>query len=178
MDDICFMSEVPGSGALRVTHVAPDHVRREALSHLGERAGDRKDITDGEIIALFGPDWGLFVGEIIRTVAQKVAPDALTSVVKISQNDLPGDRHFRRAWRKSGGSVVVDLPEARKVQMEHIRSARNKRLIELDKRKYGAEYDAERQKMRDIPQTFDLTVAATPEELKSLWPPELVNEKP
>lgn len=43
---------------------------------------------------------------------------------------------------------------------------------------YGAEYDAERQKLRDIPQSFDLTMAATPEELKNLWPSELIDDKP
>jgi hypothetical protein len=88
---------------------------------------------------------------------------------EITDNELPQDRLFRDAWKDEGG-IKIDMPKARAIHMARIRDKRNKRLEELDKRKYGAEYDAERQALRDLPQTFDLTQATTPDELKALWP--------
>jgi len=53
----------------------------------------------------------------------------------------------------------------------------NARLDELDKKKYGPEFNKEIQTLRDIPQEFDLTIAQTPEELKELWPEQLSKGK-
>jgi hypothetical protein len=92
----------------------------------------------------------------------------------IGEDDLPADRAFRNAWTRCPvNKIKVDMDKARVIHMGRIREARNDRLAELDKRKYGAEYDAERQALRDLPETFDLTKAATPEELKALIPEEL-----
>lgn len=37
----------------------------------------------------------------------------------------------------------------------------------------GRDVTTEKQKLRDLPQTLDLTVAQTPEDLKALWPADL-----
>ena len=88
----------------------------------------------------------------------------------VETDSLPADRYFRNAWKDDGAKVDVDMPKARNIHMGKIRAMRNKRLGELDKRKYGAEFDTERDTLRDIPQSFDLGVASTASELKALWP--------
>jgi hypothetical protein len=58
--------------------------------------------------------------------------------------------------------------------MDNIRSKRDEKLKELDiEQLKGVDVSAQKQVLRDIPQTFDLTGAATPDELKTLWPPEV-----
>ncbi len=84
--------------------------------------------------------------------------------------------------------IEVDMDKARKIHMAKIRIARNKKLQELDieiiRIIEGTDFRTGRyisfgnipqrkQILRDIPQTFDLTVAKTPEELNALWPKEL-----
>ena len=87
---------------------------------------------------------------------------------------VPSDRTFRDAWEtdnaESPEPIRVNILKARDIHMDRIRIDRDKRLTELDKRKYGTEYDTERQTLRDIPQNFNLIVATTPDELKALWP--------
>ena len=58
--------------------------------------------------------------------------------------------------------------------MDEIRKVRNKKLEELDVETLrGVDVQEKKQKLRDIPSTFDLTKAATPKDLKALWPNEL-----
>jgi hypothetical protein len=90
----------------------------------------------------------------------------------IDRESVPEDGPFRSALKYD---LSIDMPKARKIHMDRIRLSRDKRLTELDKRKYGSEFDAERQRLRDLPQTLDLSTATTPEELKALWPQELEN---
>ena len=92
----------------------------------------------------------------------------------IDEAAIPVDRTFRNAWTKCPiNGVKIDMDKARVIHMDRIRAARDERLTELDKRKYGSDHDDERQRLRDIPQTFNLSKANTPEELKALWPTEL-----
>lgn len=89
-------------------------------------------------------------------------------------SEIPTDRTFRGAWSHCPKKKIrVDMDKARDIHMSRIREARNTKLAELDKRKYGPEFDAHRQKLRDLPQTLDLSKAKTPEELKTLWPDDL-----
>ena len=77
--------------------------------------------------------------------------------------------------------IVINMPKAREIQMDKIREVRNKELVKKDIDFMKAlEADdgshkaiaTEKQVLRDIPQTFDLTTD-TPEQLKSKWPDEL-----
>ena len=80
--------------------------------------------------------------------------------------------------------VIINMAKARGIQMDKIREVRNKELVKKDIEFMKAlEADdgshtaiaAEKQVLRDIPQTFDLTTE-TPEQLKELWPEGLSKE--
>ena len=93
---------------------------------------------------------------------------------------LPQDRYFRDAWEETGSVVQVNMPNARLIHMEWIRAARD---VELEKESgsrhrqppeieaiFTPERQLRLQVLRDIPQTFDLTIYPTPETLKEAWP--------
>jgi hypothetical protein len=94
------------------------------------------------------------------------------------------DQRFFNVWEWVDDAVVVNMPKARGIQMDKIREVRNKELVKKDIEFIKAlEVDdgshtaiaAEKQVLRDIPQTFDLTTE-TPEQLKELWPEGLSKE--
>ena len=82
--------------------------------------------------------------------------------------------------------IRVNMPKARGIHMDDIRAARNNELAKKDieyMKALEAEDDShkaiaiEKQKLRDIPQTFDLTTENdTVEELKNKWPDGLPKE--
>ena len=114
-------------------------------------------------------------------IAQKVRPD--TNYWVVESEDLPTDRYFRNAWQCVDGVVSVHMDTAKHIQMDRIRVMRDKELAKKDIEYMKAlEADdgsstaiaVEKQTLRDIPQTFDLTTDNdTPEELKGKWPTEL-----
>ena len=80
--------------------------------------------------------------------------------------------------------IKVNMSKARDIQMDKIREVRNKELAKKDIEFMKAlEADdgsaaaiaTEKQTLRDIPQTFDLTTN-TAEELKQKWPEGLPKE--
>jgi hypothetical protein len=99
----------------------------------------------------------------------------------IDPASLPQDRTFRNAWKDEGSrKIAIDMPRAREIHMDRIRIARDAKLEETDKlvaRLDGAavpeELKAQRQKLRDIPQTLDLSKCETIEQLKAAVPDEL-----
>lgn len=115
------------------------------------------------------------------TVDEAVAkwPDAAKENVlshgPVNIEDLPKDRYFRNAWDHD---LNINMDKAREIQMEYIRRARDEKLEILDVETLkGIDVQAEKQVLRDLPQTFDLSIAKTPEELKELWPEELMEVK-
>ena len=80
--------------------------------------------------------------------------------------------------------IVINMSKARGIQMDKIREARNKELakkdiefmkaLEADDGSHTA-IATEKQALRDIPQTFDLTTD-TVDELKNKWPEGLPKE--
>ncbi len=124
--------------------------------------------TDGGVSVMEVTDKS-FVATAIRKW-KDVKPGQYISHETVQPSNIPDDRTFRNAWTHD---LSVDMDLARDIHMDNIRKPRDKRLKQLDQRQYGPEYDDERQALRDIPQTFDLTQATTPEELKALWPDEL-----
>jgi len=121
--------------------------------------------------------------EDMDAVIRKSVPEG-TPYEIIEAADIPSDRIFRDAWSKNGTTIDVDMPKARLIHMDRIRKVRDEELDKTDQELLRAIEDGEdivpikdrRQKLRDIPQDFDLETAATPEELKELWPPELLNK--
>ena len=93
-----------------------------------------------------------------------------------------------QGWSKDGawemdtdGTPKLNMAKARGVQMNRIRLVRNAELAKKDVEMLRAieagddsqaTVAAAKQRLRDIPQTFDLT-AETPDQLKGLWPTEL-----
>jgi hypothetical protein len=80
--------------------------------------------------------------------------------------------------------IVINMAKARGIQMDKIREVRNKELAKKDIEFMKAlEADdgssaaiaVEKQTLRDIPQTFDLTTD-TADELKQKWPEGLPKE--
>ena len=79
--------------------------------------------------------------------------------------------------------INVDMTKARAIHMDAIRVVRNAELaakdvtfmraVEAGDTDAQATIGTEKQTLRDLPATFDLTTAGTPELLKAKWPAEL-----
>ncbi len=90
------------------------------------------------------------------------------------QNELP-DFDFQEAWEIKNKKATVNMKKARKIHMQRIRKKRNEKLAELDIQQLAdKDVKAEKQALRDIPQKFDLSIAKNTDELKALWPEELI----
>lgn len=124
----------------------------------------------------------------IEQIAQKDVPVGLS--YRIASTDaLPNNRDFRNAWTDDNPThtVDVDMGKARDIHMSNIRQAREKKFIELgfphklnpelEEAIISTETRAQLQVLRDIPQNLDLDTAATPDELKAIWPIELIDIK-
>ena len=88
------------------------------------------------------------------------------------------------AWEMDvDGRPKVNIAKARIIQMDHIRMVRDRELQRLDidalravgtgDTAKGTAVEAEKQVLRDLPQTFDLSSYTTPVELAAAWPAEL-----
>jgi hypothetical protein len=101
----------------------------------------------------------------------------------IQDTDIPQDRTFRNSWMDDGKTVTHDMTKARAIQMDRIRQARAPKLVALDAMWMKAvgqkdtvtadAIEAQRQKLRDLPQTTDLSKATDAASLKAIWPAEL-----
>lgn len=135
-----------------------------------------------------GSGYDLYIDQYAQVASQVIGPDGVTVVGNfpyeiILAGNVPVDRTFRAAWEPKPGVVGVNMPRARIMQMDRIRGRRAIKFVELDNAHRTADDDndgqlkaqiaQERKVLRDIPETFDLEVATTPEELANLWPPEL-----
>lgn len=105
--------------------------------------------------------------------AFKDVPDGLTYRV-VDVADVPSDRTFRGAWMDDGATVVTDMPRARVIHMDRIRGMRDIKMKELDiETMKGNNVQAQKQALRDLPSTYDLSGVNTPDELKLLIPSEV-----
>ena len=127
-------------------------------------------------------DGNLTDEEIFQRSWNKLPDDAINPQ-PITIADIPPDRIFRNAWEHGGDKVNVNMNSAREIHLGRIRMARDKALALLDVETIKAAgkgdsealaaVEAQKQVLRDIPQTIDLTKARTPEELKAIWPAEV-----
>lgn len=121
--------------------------------------------------------------EVWAFIRAKDAPKEAVSVRAHDVSELPPHREFRNAWTHDGVTLSVDMPKARVIHMDRIRRARKPELERLDvewmramgkKDQAAADtFEAQREALRQIPQVFDLNMATTPEELRSMWPASL-----
>lgn len=79
-------------------------------------------------------------------------------------SDIPGDRWFRDAWRRShnGGPISIDLEKARPIQWRNLWTAHH------DKRK-----DVRFEEIDLRPFKTKIMAARSEAELRSIWPKEL-----
>lgn len=97
--------------------------------------------------------------------------------------ELPPTRLFRESWEDAGVRIVENMAKARVIHMNRIRAAREPVFAKLDRDYLRAhevgdvvamrEIAGQKQVLRDLPQTFDLSGATTTAELAALWPQEL-----
>jgi hypothetical protein len=100
----------------------------------------------------------------------------------IDAGDLP-DRTFRDAWSDDGSTLAEDMPRARLIHMDRIRVARNTELaakditfmraVESGDTAAQATIATEKQVLRDLPATFNLSGKNTSSTLHAAWPTEL-----
>lgn len=110
-------------------------------------------------------------------VIRKCVPEGASYEV-IEGASIPSDRNFRNAWIKNGKVIEVDMPKARLIHMDCLRKVRDVELEKTDQELLRAIEDGKdtvsikdkRQELRDVPQTFNLEEAKTPEALKEMWP--------
>lgn len=127
-------------------------------------------------------DTSLTDEQLFDQVIQTVIPAGITHY-DVDELDAPADRTFRDAWSSLNGTIQVNMPKARLIHMDLIRRVRDTELAKLDVPYMKAleagdaaeqtSIAAQKQVLRDIPQTFNLSAYTTPEGLKASWPAEL-----
>jgi hypothetical protein len=98
----------------------------------------------------------------------------------IDPADIPEKDYLRNAWREG---FSVDMPHARELHRDRIRTARAPRLAALDAAFQQADETgdeqgkervvAEKKALRDAPNNPAIEEAQTPEALRAVWPSEL-----
>ena len=129
---------------------------------------------------------GLTDDEFLERVIQRnIAVGAIESdapVYTVEQSTLPTD--FAEAWEWDGSAVAVNMTKARAIHLAEIRRVRDEELVKLDvpwmQAVEAGDTDAQatikgqKETLRDLPATFDITTDVdTPEKLKAKWPTEL-----
>lgn len=116
--------------------------------------------------------------ELLTRVAVRSIPTG-TPFEIVDEPAVPTDRTYRNAWEWKN-KIEVNMPKARGIHMDRIRAVRNDKLKEKDTEfmkafeardaALQAQIAAEKQVLRDIPQTFDLSIHTNPTALKAAWP--------
>lgn len=107
---------------------------------------------------------------------RSVPINALNAVEIDDSYQLP-DREFRNAWKQDGKTVTHDLEKARNLQLDKIRTAREPKLLELDKEfmlalengQSTAEIIAKKQVLRDITEPLKKAVLSSIEDVKAAF---------
>jgi hypothetical protein len=96
---------------------------------------------------------------------------------------LPSDRTYRDAWVDTQSGIIHDMVKARALHLDLVRHARALKLDALDrefnratgqgKKTEADSIEAQRQALRDLPQTLDVDSARTVDDLKAKWSPDL-----
>lgn len=134
------------------------------------------EMTDGSVSIMSCKN-----GATPEECVAKWVPERQANVVAITpieSDSVPRDRTFRRAWKHLGGKVDIDMPKARDVMRDKMRLARQSRLEALDVAQLrGLDVAAEKQTLRDVTDLPGIEAAKTPEELKAVWPSDLLGEE-
>lgn len=137
------------------------------------------------------PDGGVAIvvpsGELpIDQVLAKDVPVGITGEI-VESTDVPSDRSFRNAWKKSGRNIIHDMPKARDIHRNRIRAAREPLLAALDvallreqekPQPVTGPIIAQKQALRDAPANPAIDAAPTPADLKLVWDTDLLGPSP
>lgn len=119
----------------------------------------------------------------IQDEISRAVPDAL-SWRRVTDADIPADRTYRDALRDDGETLAHHMPTAREIHLQRLRHERAAKLPQLDvawMRHFAAgdvaaaaAIEAQKQTLRDMPQTLAPVIAAaqTPDDLKAIGLPE------
>lgn len=155
-----------------------------AVTLTGERHVYDPPMHFDELIRVFktdklSPEWAQSDDEFIEWIRAKDVPADATNVQIVDEADIPTDRTFRNAWKQCPmGKPEVDMDKARDIHRDNLRAARKPKLQALDVEfmrvvENGAptsDIAAAKQALRDVTKHPDIDAAATPEELKAVWP--------
>ena len=125
--------------------------------------------------------------EFLARIAAKDVPDGVPFRIMDASvvDEVSTGRAFRNAWEDVTPEKVIDINMggAQTIHMDAIRRARKPKLAALDLQYMRAQETgdtatmtavvAEKQTLRDLPATFDLSGASTPDQLAALWPTAL-----
>lgn len=135
-------------------------------------------------VAILVPDANC--GLSIADIAAKDVPQGVPYEI-VDEADIPTDRTFRNAWTKAGKSIATDMPKARDIWRDRMREVRAPLLAALDVAYLKADEEgklavkagiaAQKAALRDVTQDAAIEAAATPEDLKTVWP-DILGPKP
>lgn len=137
---------------------------------LHKAARDGRDVAAWSSFLTAYERGGCTLDKALRLVLDKDVPTVERASAEIwSRGDLPADRWFRDAWRRSanGGPIWTDVERARPVQLRHIGRALSRANVQWFTR-------------RDEPVAIDwrsaraaVARAGDEAELRTVWPQEL-----
>ncbi|HEX7162149.1 MAG TPA: hypothetical protein VF223_13050 [Trebonia sp.] len=130
---------------------------------------------------VFGVREGRTEADVLADVLAKHVPAGAEYRV-VEETDLPYRGSFRNAWRRCPErGCQLDLDAAKAIKLDQIRRRRQPKLDELDrlyrravgqgKTDEAAAIEAQRQVLRDLPQT--VVLPDDPAALDAYWPPEV-----
>jgi hypothetical protein len=141
-------------------HLPPGVMDRQIASMVNRGINERTAYRYARAV-MFG---GCTTAEALEILRDRDCAPRGTGIELWDANDVPTDRWFRDAWRRShnGGPISIDLEKARPVQWKRLKSAHTRRLNELTFRELDLE------SYRD-----KILTARDVMELRQVWPKEL-----
>lgn len=178
----------PGDGTVNIVSFGRDTLRLYRV-HLAQEYLDGKrwpDKTEEEVVELVAAatmeeaeNWAL-LNDLRRHGAQ------VAFEITIDEH-VACDVWFRDAFVLADGKLAVDPGKARNVFLEKFRAHRALKLRELDGLELKAQASGSpidlsqvrdrKQRLRDLPDDPALTKAATPAEIKALWPTDELGDQ-
>lgn len=116
----------------------------------------------------------------------KTVPENAINPMYVEDEDLKDlDMKFRDAWKQVSNKIDYDLEKAREIQLKKIRKARDPKLKELDKQFMIAvekkqsllELTNAKKRLRDATEPLKNAELKSLDDVKNLWPVEILGEQ-
>jgi hypothetical protein len=144
------------------------------------KSGKSERVTIRFIDALISG--GLTDAEAYEVIRDRDVDSTYTAAELWEFDELPGDRWFRNAWRRSpnGGPIYIDMPTAKRIHGARLLTAKKGRMKRLTSAEELARLTGENERadslllqldrVRNLRLDVDLSRAETPEQLRAIWP--------